>query len=559
MKIVVKTPKQKQDIEVGSDSSVKEFREQVSKIFSAPVEQLCLIFAGKILKDDDKLSTHGIKDGLTVHLVIKSANKSQEQAAARAQASPAATPTPSTQPAPNIQDTPLGLGNLGGIPGMGQMGMGSVNFMDMQQRMQRELMTNPDMLQSMMDNPLVQQLMGNPEVMRQMIMSNPQMRELMERNPEISHMLNNPELMRHTMELARNPAMMQELMRQQDRVMSNLESMPGGSSALHRMYRDVHEPMMNAAQETIAGNPFAALSSSGSNSTSNTQQGRENTDPLPNPWGGSSTGSSTGTSTGTSTGGTGGSPAGGQIFNTPGMQSLLSQMTQNPQLMQNMMQAPYTQAMLQSFQANPELAQQIISSNPMFAGNPQLQEQMRQQLPAMLQQMANPEVQNLMTNQRALQAIMQIQQGMQTLQTEAPNLLPGLGIPGLSTPTTTIGSTATGTTTAASTSSPRTTEGNDSNPTSPASGTSSTSNPTSPAAPPTGGTGNQPDALSNFMAQMMSMVAQGQHTQAPEERYASQLDQLAAMGFVNRDANIQALIAEMGDVNKAIDRLLQQR
>ena len=36
-------------------------------------------------------------------------------------------------------------------------------------------------------------------------------------------MLNHPEVMRQTMELARNPAMMQELMRSQDRAMSNLE------------------------------------------------------------------------------------------------------------------------------------------------------------------------------------------------------------------------------------------------------------------------------------------------------------------------------------------------
>jgi ubiquilin len=31
------------------------------------------------------------------------------------------------------------------------------------------------------------------------------------------------------------------------------------------------------------------------------------------------------------------------------------------------------------------------------------------------------------------------------------------------------------------------------------------------------------------------------------------------MGFINRDANIQALIATMGDVNAAIDRLLNQQ
>ena len=39
--------------------------------------------------------------------------------------------------------------------------------------------------------------------------------------------------------------------------------------------------------------------------------------------------------------------------------------------------------------------------------------------------MQNPEVQGLMTNQRALQALMQIQQGMAELQREAPGLLTG--------------------------------------------------------------------------------------------------------------------------------------
>jgi len=51
--------------------------------------------------------------------------------------------------------------------------------------------------------------------------------------------MNNPELLRQTMEIARNPAMLQELMRSQDRALSNLESIPGGYSALQRMYRDI--------------------------------------------------------------------------------------------------------------------------------------------------------------------------------------------------------------------------------------------------------------------------------------------------------------------------------
>merc|ERR1719309_481797 len=96
--------------------------------------------------------------------------------------------------------------------------------------------------------------------MRSIMLSNPEMQQLMERNPEISHLLNNPDLMRQTMEMMRNPAMMQEMMRNQDRAMSNLESIPGGQSALQRMYRDIQEPMLNAAQDQFGSNPFQALS-----------------------------------------------------------------------------------------------------------------------------------------------------------------------------------------------------------------------------------------------------------------------------------------------------------
>ena len=38
------------------------------------MSQLCLIFAGKILKDDETLEKQGVKDGLTIHMVIRSGN-----------------------------------------------------------------------------------------------------------------------------------------------------------------------------------------------------------------------------------------------------------------------------------------------------------------------------------------------------------------------------------------------------------------------------------------------------------------------------------------------------
>ncbi|KAI4817771.1 hypothetical protein KUCAC02_011148 [Chaenocephalus aceratus] len=75
IKVTVKTPKDKEEIAIAEDASVTQFKEEISRRFKAKQDQLVLIFAGKILKDGDSLSQHGIKDGLTVHLVIKTAQK----------------------------------------------------------------------------------------------------------------------------------------------------------------------------------------------------------------------------------------------------------------------------------------------------------------------------------------------------------------------------------------------------------------------------------------------------------------------------------------------------
>jgi len=91
----------------------------------------------------------------------------------------------------------------------------------------------------------------------------------------------------------------------------------------------------------------------------------------------------------------------------------------------------------------------------------------------------------------------------------------------------------------------------------------STSTSTAPTGATTGSTGSapaagqpNPDQFAQFMTQMMGQMRAGNPEQPPEERFASQLDQLASMGFVDRQANIQALIATMGDVNAAVERLL---
>ncbi|XP_045228217.1 ubiquilin-4 isoform X2 [Macaca fascicularis] len=556
IRVTVKTPKDKEEIVICDRASVKEFKEEISRRFKAQQDQLVLIFAGKILKDGDTLNQHGIKDGLTVHLVIKTPQKAQDPAAATASspstpdpasapsttpASPATPAQPSTSgsassdagsgsrrssgggPSPGAGEGPPSatasiLSGFGGILGLGSLGLGSANFMELQQQMQRQLMSNPEMLSQIMENPLVQDMMSNPDLMRHMIMANPQMQQLMERNPEISHMLNNPELMRQTMELARNPAMMQEMMRNQDRALSNLESIPGGYNALRRMYTDIQEPMFSAAREQFGNNPFSSLAGN-SDSSSSQPLRTENREPLPNPWSPSPPTSQAPGSGGEGTGGSGTSQVhptvsnpfginaaslGSGMFNSPEMQALLQQISENPQLMQNVISAPYMRSMMQTLAQNPDFAAQ----------------------------MQNPESLSILTNPRAMQALLQIQQGLQTLQTEAPGLVPSLGSFGMSrTPAPSAGSNA-GSTPEAPTSSPA---------------TPATSSPTGASS-----------AQQQLMQQMIQLLAGSGNSQVqtPEVRFQQQLEQLNSMGFINREANLQALIATGGDINAAIERLL---
>ncbi|XP_055485187.1 ubiquilin-1 isoform X2 [Psammomys obesus] len=517
MKVTVKTPKEKEEFAVPENSSVQQFKEEISKRFNSHIDQLVLIFAGKILKDQDTLSQHGIHDGLTVHLVIKTQNRPQDQSAQQTNTTGSNvtnSPAPNSNPTSGSANSPFGLGGLGGLAGLSSLGLNTTNFSELQSQMQRQLLSNPEMMVQIMENPFVQSMLSNPDLMRQLIMANPQMQQLIQRNPEISHMLNNPDIMRQTLELARNPAMMQEMMRNQDRALSNLESIPGGYNALRRMYTDIQEPMLNAAQEQFGGNPFASLVSS-SSSTEGSQPSRtENRDPLPNPWAPQTSQSApaSGSTTSTVSGSAGNATnapagqstsglvpgAGASMFNTPGMQSLLQQITENPQLMQNMLSAPYMRSMMQSLSQNPDLAAQ----------------------------MQNPDTLSAMSNPRAMQALLQIQQGLQTLATEAPGLIPGF----------TSGVGAAGN------------SGGSSGTNAPNTAPSENTSPTAGAAEP----GHQ-----QFIQQMLQALAGvNPQLQSPEVRFQQQLEQLSAMGFLNREANLQALIATGGDINAAIERLL---
>merc|ERR1719411_2231660 len=293
-------------------------------------------------------------------------------------------------------------------------------------------------------------------------------------------------------------------------------------------------------------NPFQDLQAANSPSQ---VPSTETADPAPNPWAAGGQAGQTGQQPAPPPASGAGAQLGGQLgqggglFTSPGMQSLMGQMRDNPTLMSQMMNAPYMQSMFSTLASNPDQASAMLANNPLFAGNPALQQQMASMMPQMLQQMQNPSVQQLMGNPEALQAIMQIQQGMERLRTAAPEVFQSMGFPQL--PPNLVPPPAS----AAAAAPPTSTAG----PTSPSSAPTGSPAPAAAAPAP----GQPQDAMfSQFMTQMLGQMRAGNPDQPPEERFASQLEQLASMGFVDRQANIQALIATMGDVNAAVERLL---
>ncbi|CAN1134755.1 Ubiquitin domain-containing protein DSK2b [Linum perenne] len=378
------------------ESTVQAFKALLAQNCDVPAEQQRLIYKGRILKDDQTLVSYGLQADHTVHMV---------RGFAPAASTPGSAPAPAANPAsqnaapgvtrgvgsteggtglgsplfPGLGFSALGGGGTGGSANL--FGTGLPEF----EQVQQQLTQNPNMMRDIMNMPAIQSMMNNPELMRSLIMSNPQMREIIDRNPELGHVLNDPSVLRQTLEAARNPELMREMMRNTDRAMSNIEASPEGFNMLRRMYENVQEPFLNA---TTMGNntgnnpnpnPFAALlanqggtqtrDASNNSSTTGTETTPgltvPNANPLPNPWSNNSGGGQTNT-TARSIPAAGDPRAAGLAglggLGLPGMEQLMGgggmpDAANLNQLMQN----PAMSQMMQNLLSNPEYMNQMLT------------------------------------------------------------------------------------------------------------------------------------------------------------------------------------------------------
>jgi len=224
------------------ENTVLDLKNLLYELTDIKPEEQRLVYSGKILNDEDLLSFYNIRDGNSIYLVRAAKNKIQS-------ISPQAiSQQKNKKPASGGMDSEL--------------------------------------VSQLFDNPFVQSVMSNPEFIRSIYMSNPQFKKVIEKNPEMAQIFNDPEYLKQCMEIARNPEMMNEMLRNQDRAMNNLESIPGGFQALSSLYQTVQSPLMDSLRpeqdkSTKEQNEYYAKKLLNGKKLDKT---KINNDALPNPW-----------------------------------------------------------------------------------------------------------------------------------------------------------------------------------------------------------------------------------------------------------------------------------
>jgi ubiquilin len=256
------------------EEKIEALKQRLAEPSGFAPETMRVIYKGRVLKDAETLrelqEKYGLESGHTMHLVRGVRPAAAPAGAPTGSALPGvggpvpATPASAASSAPSLGSSAGSAGNLAGSTptpssagfdmfgqaraatwngtaanasaatgaplgyapdaastganvGSAGAGGGSSSMQRLQQQMQQALLANPNAMQEILSSPLMESMAENPELMRALMMANPQIREMINQNPEIGHVLNDPGVLRQTLQLMRNPHLMQEMMRTSDR------------------------------------------------------------------------------------------------------------------------------------------------------------------------------------------------------------------------------------------------------------------------------------------------------------------------------------------------------
>ncbi|ELV13564.1 Ubiquilin-1 [Tupaia chinensis] len=491
IRVSVKTPQDCQEFMLAENCSVHHFKKQISKRLHCDTDRLVLIFTGKILRDQDILNQRGILDGTTVHLVVRTRLKES--------ASPGTLPGLTGHCTHRAE--PSASEGAGLLVRLGRLARSSPDLADFFGQLAQFLIAAPESAVQFLEDSQVQSVANEKAANSNHV-------------PESSRPVQKREPAFKALETLQNPAR-QELSQPDKKRLEALKAVPGGDNAMRPgpVCSNIQQLMLStlallaASKDHISGSESHRGEASSHNGTDTTTAIYSTSAPARSLAQEISAGIvgqvRSMTSHKTNSACRTGIPDLYSGLDLPSQDSQqpiekgtsTSQLRPSPSVLRRA---------LHVLQQNPTLLHQLATGSPL-----------RHRMPLL----------PILTNPRALQALIQIEQGLQTLSREVPGLGPVLWYPA----------------------GPRG-----------ARGISETRGERQ---------GNRTDPVQPTLAVLQLLqalsLACSQPTQSSvsssflnEGRYQKELEHLKAMGFANHDANLQALMATGGDVHAAIERLM---
>ena len=272
----------KASIQISTDKTVMDLKNQIATEMQIPVDQQRLIFSGKILKDPELLSSYKITSGHTVHLVrggvkppVPAGSSVPPVATPAATTAPRYTAPAATSPQAAAPAFPAAAafgtgGGFGAQPGAAGIPPGLAallgNGAGLSQPQQGGIDPMAQMMQMMLSNPqLMEQMMASNPMLSQMGVSPQQMRQMMS-DPMFQSLVSNPQLL---------SGIMQSAMAQQQQ-----GGMPGFDATTASGLPPLGMPFFNPALAAgMGGFPGAATSPAAGSPTGTTGAGATNQQP----------------------------------------------------------------------------------------------------------------------------------------------------------------------------------------------------------------------------------------------------------------------------------------
>jgi len=112
--------------------------------------------------------------------------------------------------------------------------------------LQRHILQNPDILQQMLESPAMQSLLNDHDFMRSLLKMDPRLSKLLENCPDLNDMLHDIEVMKQVTEALRNPVHVRDVIRSTERSMAQLEGLGTGAfDVLRQMCEDIRRPLQD--------------------------------------------------------------------------------------------------------------------------------------------------------------------------------------------------------------------------------------------------------------------------------------------------------------------------